>query len=203
MTTIRNRSITISRLNAATRSPGTTWNPAPRCGRCASPSPPENAAASGAATGMSAEVTVAWRVPLLVLAFVSLSRGMAAGFARRGWPCPPPVAELAVLHGPLMACGFFGTVISLERAVALSRRWGYFGPLLTGLGAAAGILGLPFAAAPILVAIGSAVLTAVSVAFFRRQRELFTLTLALGALCWLLGNLLWLAGRPIYLSLIH
>jgi len=150
--------------------------------------------------GMSTEVTVAWRVPLLVLAFVSLFLGMAAGLARLGWPFPPPVAELAVLHGPLMACGFFGTVISLERAVALARRWGYFGPLLTGLGAAAGILGLPFAAAPILVAMGSAVLTAVSVAFFRRQRELFTLTLALGALCWLLGNLLWLAGRPIYVA---
>ena len=150
--------------------------------------------------GMSAEVTVAWRVPLLVLAFVSLFLGVAAGLARLGWPFPPPVAELVVLHGPLMACGFFGTVISLERAVALARRWGYFGPLLTGLGATAGILGAPFAAAPILVAMGSAVFAAVSVAFFRRQRELFTLTLALGALCWLLGNLLWLAGRPIYVA---
>jgi hypothetical protein len=147
---------------------------------------------------MSAEVTVAWRVPLLVLAFASLFAGLAAGLARLGWPFPAPVAELAVLHGPLMACGFFGTVISLERAVALSRRWGYSGPLLTGLGAAAGILGLPFATASLLVAMGSAVMTVVSVAFFRRQRELFTLTLALGALCWLLGNLVWLAGRPIY-----
>jgi hypothetical protein len=137
---------------------------------------------------------------LLVLAFVSLFLGMAAGLARLGWPFPPPVVELAALHGPLMVCGFFGTVISLERAVALSRPWGYLGPLLTGLGAAAGILGLPFAAAPLLVAMGSAVLTAVSVAFFRRQRELFTLTLALGGLCWLLGNLLWLAGRPVYLA---
>jgi len=147
---------------------------------------------------MSAEVTVAWRVPLLVLAFASLFAGVAAGLARLGWPFPPPVAELAVLHGPLMACGFFGTVIGLERAVALSRRWGYFGPLLTGLGAAAGILGAPFAAAPVLVSMGSGVMAAVSVTFFRRQCELFTLTLALGAVCWLLGNLLWLAGRPIY-----
>ena len=149
---------------------------------------------------MSADVPVAWRVPLLVLAFASLFAGMAAGLARLGWSFPTPVAELGVLHGPLMASGFFGTVIGLERAVALSRRWSYFGPLLTGLGAAAGILGAPFAAAPILVTMGSGVLLAASFVFFRRQRELFTLTLALGALCWLLGNLLWLAGRPVYLA---
>jgi hypothetical protein len=149
---------------------------------------------------MSGEVPVLWRVPLLLLAFASLFVGMAAGLARLGWLSLTPVAELAALHGPLMASGFFGTVISLERAVALSRRWGYFGPLLTGLGAAAGMLGAPFAIAPILVATGSAVLLAASVVFYRRQRELFTLTLALGAACWLIGNLFWLAGRPVYLS---
>jgi len=147
---------------------------------------------------MSADVPVAWRAPLLVLAFTSLFLGMAAGLARFGWPFPAPIAELAALHGPLMASGFFGTVISLERAVALSRRWGYFGPLLSGLGAAAGILGAPFVAAPMLIVAGSAVLLAASVLFYRRQRELFTLTLALGSACWLLGNLLWLAGRPVY-----
>ncbi|HUX25824.1 MAG TPA: hypothetical protein VMV87_14540 [Burkholderiales bacterium] len=147
---------------------------------------------------MSADVPVAGRAPLLVLAFVSLFAGIAAGLVRLGWMFPPSVAELAALHGPLMVCGFFGTVISLERAVALGRRWGYCAPLLTGLGAAAGILGAPVAAAAALVTLGSAVMTAVSVSFYRRQRELFTLTLALGALFWLLGNLLWLAQWPIY-----
>ncbi|MGP1679930.1 MAG: hypothetical protein ACTS6J_22595 [Burkholderiales bacterium] len=149
---------------------------------------------------MSTGVAVAWRAPMLVLAFVSLFAGMAAGLARLGWPFPAPVAELAALHGPLMASGFFGTVISLERAVALSRRWGYLGPLLSGVGAAAGILGAPFAIAPILVTMGSGVLLAASILFYRRQRELFTLTLALGALCWLLGNLLWLAGHPVHVA---
>lgn len=149
---------------------------------------------------MSGDVPVAWRLPLLLLAFASLFAGMAAGLARLGWPFPAAVAQLAVLHGPLMACGFFGTVIGLERAVALSQRWGYLGPLLTGLGAAAGMFGAPLAAAAMLVAMGSAVMLAVSIVFYRRQRELFTLTLALGAASWLLGNLLWLAGQPVYLA---
>jgi len=172
----------------------------PKYGKRASPRPLEIIVASAGKEKMSADVPVAWRVPLLVLAFASLFLGMAAGLARLGWLFPAPVAELAALHGPLMACGFFGTVISLERAVALSRRWGYFGPLLTGLGAAAGILGAPFAIAPIMVAMGSAVLLAASLVFYWRQQERFTLTLALGAACWVLGNLLWLAGRPIYLA---
>jgi len=147
------------------------------------------------------QVAVAWRAPLLALAFASLFLGIAAGLVRLGWPFPPPVVELAGLHGPLMACGFFGTVIGLERAVALARPWGYLGPLATGLGAAAAMLGAPHAAAPVMIAAGSAAMAAVSIAFFRRQRELFTLTLALGAVCWLLGNLLWLGGRPIYAAL--
>ena len=146
------------------------------------------------------EFTVAYRAPLLLLAFVSLFAGMAAGLARMGWPFPAPVAELAALHGPLMASGFFGTVIGLERAVALSQPWGYAGPLLTGLGAALGILGAPYPIAPLLVAAGSAVLLATSVVFYRRQRELFTLTLALGAACWVVGNSLWLARQPVYVA---
>ena len=147
---------------------------------------------------MNTEVSVAWRAPLLLLAFASMFVGMATGLARLGWLFPVPVAKLVVLHGPLMTCGFFGTVISLERAVALSRRWGYIGPLLSGLGAAAGILGAPIEIAAILVASGSTVLLAASVVFYRRLREMFTLILALGAACWVLGNLLWLAGQPIY-----
>lgn len=143
-------------------------------------------------------VPVSWRVPLLALAFVSLFAGVATGLVRLGWSFPPSVAHLASLHGPLMASGFLGSVICLERAVALSQRWAYVGPLLSGSGAAAGVLGAPFVVAPLLVVTGSAVLVVASFVFYRRQREMFTLTLALGAACWLLGNLLWLAGRPIY-----
>ena len=147
---------------------------------------------------MSTDVPVAGRIPLLVLAFASLFLGVATGLARLGWLLPPPVAELALMHGPLMASGFFGTVIGLERAVALSRRWGYLGPLLSGVGAAAGVFGAPSIATPLLMVAGSAVLAIASLVFYGRQREMFTLTLALGAVCWLAGNVLWLAGRAIH-----
>ena len=145
---------------------------------------------------IAADVSIRWRAPLLVLAFVSLLLGIAAGLARLGWSLP--AAGLASMHGPLMASGFFGTVISLERAVALRRHWAYAAPLLSGLATVAIVAGATSVVAPALATGGSAVMLAASATVFRQQREFFTLTLALGAVAWTAGNLVWLAGQPIY-----
>ncbi|MBE7461077.1 MAG: hypothetical protein HS112_11185 [Zoogloeaceae bacterium] len=145
-----------------------------------------------------ADVRPPWRVPLLILGFASLIVGVGAGLLRLGWSVPQPAAALAAFHGPLMVSGFFGTVISLERAVALARRWAYLGPLAAGAGGLALILGVAPALARVLLALGSAVLLAGSVSVFLRQRALFTFTLAAGAASWLTGNLLWLGGFSVY-----
>lgn len=136
------------------------------------------------------------RLPLLFLGVFSLVAGVLAGLARLGWVVPPTFAHLAMLHGPLMVSGFLGTVIGLERAVALGRRWAYAGPLLTGLGGIGILAGHPQAGA-LLISIGSAVLVAGSILVALRQRELFTVTMALGAASWLTGNLLWLSGMAV------
>lgn len=136
------------------------------------------------------------RLPLLFLGVFSLVAGVLAGLARLGWVVPPTFAQLALLHGPLMVSGFLGTVIGLERAVALGRRWAYAGPLLTGLGGIGILAGHPQAGA-LLISIGSAVLVAGSILVTLRQRELFTVTMALGAASWLTGNLLWLSGMAV------
>jgi len=70
------------------------------------------------------------------------------------------------LHGPLIVSGFLGTLIGLERAIALSafrlasrpdqssllttvgNSWTYLGPILTALGALVLIIGLPGLAWP-------------------------------------------------------
>ena len=137
-----------------------------------------------------------WRLPLLMLGFAALFVGAGAGLARLGWPVPAVSVAAAPLHGPLMICGFFGTVIALERAVAIGRGWAYLGPLLAGLGGVAAIAGQAAFAAAGFVA-GSAVLLAASLDVWRRQRALFTFTLAVGAACWVAGNALWLAGRAL------
>jgi hypothetical protein len=96
-----------------------------------------------------------------------------------------------------MICGFFGVVISLERAVAIGQRWAYAGALLAGLGSAAALHGA-LAVAPWLYVAASVWLLAASWLIVRRQRALFTATLALGAACWLVGNLLWLRGSAVH-----
>ena len=148
-------------------------------------------------TVRSGGLGVPFRLPLLIMGFVSLAFGVLAGLARLGWGVPLPSAQLALLHGPLMICGFLGTVIGLERAVALGHRWAYASPLLTGVGGVAILLGFPIYIGGSAMTLGSIVLLAGTTLIMLRQRELFMVTMALGAASWLAGNLLWLAGIPV------
>lgn len=146
---------------------------------------------------MARDIKPAFRLPLILLGFFSLVLGICTGLVRIGWTIPLPSAGLIAVHGPLMVSGFFGTVISLERAVALGRRWAYIAPLLTGLGGAALAFDPATVTAAGLMSAGSIILLAASLYVAARQRALFTITLALGAACLTMGNLLWLVGLPI------
>lgn len=140
----------------------------------------------------------ALRVTLLVLAVLGLLLGMWAGLIRLGWGALPVLRPaLPALHGPLMACGFLGVLIGLERAVGTGKRWAYFGPALVALGtmlALAGVTGWP---GPLLITAGSAIVTLVLASLVRLQPALFTATMALGGFAWMIGNALWWAGKPL------
>jgi hypothetical protein len=138
-----------------------------------------------------------WRLPLLALGFVGLFAGVGAGLARLAWPMPDVVAGMAALHGPLMVCGFFGVVISIERAVAIARPWAYVAPLAAGLGTATLLHGAA-SATPWLYLAAGALLLAASLQVLARQREGFTLVIVLGAACWCVGTALWALGAPVY-----
>lgn len=139
-------------------------------------------------------LAVRYRVPILIAGFMSLMFGMYIGLIRLGWSFPISSASQLALHGPLMACGFLGTVISLERAVAIGERWAYGGPLAAAAGAVLLISGIDASICALLAVIASAILCMASLKIFSRQRELFTFTLLIAALCWLLGCTLWLYG---------
>jgi len=143
------------------------------------------------------DVPPPYRLPLPILGFISLACGVATGLARLGWNLPPHTLNLITLHGPLMVSGFLGTVIALERAVALGWGWAYAGPLLTGLGGLGILLGVPLPIGATAMVLGSAVLLTGSLLIVHRQKELFTITMALGAASWLAGNLLWATGTPV------
>src|SRR5262245_1725406 len=85
----------------------------------------------------------AGRFVLIALAGVSLLFGLWAGTVRLGWALPAPSESFIVYHGPLMIIGFLGTLIGLERAVALDRGWPYGIPMLSAVSALSVLIGLP------------------------------------------------------------
>jgi hypothetical protein len=137
------------------------------------------------------------RAPLLALGAVCLVLGVGAGLARLGWGVPAWAAQAAGQHAALMIVGFFGTVIALERAVALGRFWGYVAPPALALSALAATFGRsPFATAFALA--GAGVLATVAFVQALQARALHGWILACGALAFAVGVLLWLAdaGLP-------
>lgn len=138
------------------------------------------------------------RFPLMFMAMLSLLTALLGGIMRLGWGLPPVLSGLSVLHGPLMVSGFLGTLIGLERAVALGRGWTYIAPLLTGIGAIALITGLNVSAGPLLFTLGSLGLIGIFISIFRLQPALHAVIMGLGALSWFIGNILYLSGSPIF-----
>lgn len=138
------------------------------------------------------------RVLLLILAVAGLLLGMWAGLIRLGWGALPPLRPLLpALHGPLMAGGFLGVLIGLERAVGTGQRWAYAGPALVALGTGAALAGAPGGIGPLLMIAGSLVVTLVLAGLVRLQPALFTATMAIGGLAWVIGNVLWWLGWPV------
>ena len=137
------------------------------------------------------------RLPLLILAIIGLMAAMWAGLVRLGWSWPALQPTLPLMHGPLMVGGFLGTLISLERAVALGERWAYAGPLLTGAGTVLLVAGVPGWPGPLLMTVGSALLFVIMIKILRIHLALHAVVISLGAAFWLIGNILWLAGQSV------
>ncbi|MDY0011625.1 MAG: hypothetical protein RBS40_01885 [Rhodocyclaceae bacterium] len=141
------------------------------------------------------DVPVPARVPLLVAGFAALITGVLAGLWRLGWPVPPFAAGAP--HGVLVLCGFFGTLIGLERAVAIGAWWAYAGPLSS---ATAGLLALAGGSeqlAGALFVAGGMIMVMASLRGQKIQPALHTRVLTLGAACWPAGTLAWMAGTPL------
>jgi hypothetical protein len=72
--------------------------------------------------------------PLVLAVLPSLGGGIAGGLLRAGtgWPQADWGGAAIVGHGFLMICGFMGTVIGIERAVALKRAWAFSASAASG-----------------------------------------------------------------------
>ncbi len=142
------------------------------------------------------------RLPLMALSALALLGALWAGLVRIGWQMPPIFPQLTGQHGPLMVSGFLGTLISLERAVALAGRGrayrlAYLAPLLSGLGGAALLLGLRHPVPHWLAVLGAVGLALIFAAILRLQFDAPHLTMGVAAVLLVVGNWLWLAGRGV------
>lgn len=142
-----------------------------------------------------ADPEVMVRRGLLVVAAAAALAAAFAGLARLGYSLawgPTYVAS----HGSLFVLAVFGTVISLERAVALGRRWGLLAP---GLSAVAAVLMLAgVASAAWLTAAAAVALVAINAVMVRRQAAPFTWLMLLGGLVLAVGDVAWALGRPAF-----
>ena len=109
--------------------------------------------------------------------------------------------RLPDVHGMLLVLGFVGTLIALERAVALGTRWGIAAPALLGLGAVLTLTPAPLRAGQLVLLAGAATLVAVYVPLWRRQADEAVLVQALGAVLAVGAAALWAGGVEIPLLL--
>lgn len=140
------------------------------------------------------------RLALLALAGACVLSGLDAALLRLGTWAPVAgtlSARLAALHGPLMLVGFLGTLIGLERAVALRTRWALTAPGLSAVGCLLLVAGAPQGLGQALVLASSLVLVAVYATVYRRAASPALDVQLTGALALVLGNLIWLAGSEV------
>lgn len=144
------------------------------------------------------------RALLVLPAGIALVVGINAGLnLLDAWP-PVRSQRLADLHGVLMVVGFLGTLISLERAVALARPWGFLAPALLGTGALLLVLptSLDESIGGSFLLVGATVQVAVQIPLWRRQRDDAVLVPALGTVSLLGGVLLWVGGADLSIALV-
>ncbi|CCK25866.1 putative membrane protein [Streptomyces davaonensis JCM 4913] len=175
--------------------------PGPAASRSATPGPatpgpvtPNPAALNPAALNPAVRRAGARRAPLLLAAGLCLLAGLDAALGMLGLPAPVTADRLPRVHGVLMVLGFAGTLVALERAVALGRPWGYAAPGCLGAGGLLLLSPVDLVVPRLLLAAGCAALVALYVRFWRRQASAALLAQAAGAVSALGAALLWLGG---------
>jgi hypothetical protein len=136
------------------------------------------------------------RLPVLALGGICLLLGLTGGLARLGAGTPSPQTAAAG-HGVLMTLGFLGTLISLERAVALRHTWGYLAPVLSGLGGIAFAVGLPAPVPALLFAGAGAWLVGAYLVMWQVQPTMHITVEWLGAVAWWAAAVSWLVGKDL------
>ncbi|WP_432135265.1 MULTISPECIES: hypothetical protein [unclassified Streptomyces] len=137
------------------------------------------------------------RVPVLSAAGLCLLAGLDAALGLLGLPAPVNGDRLPQVHGMVMVLGFAGTLVALERAVALGGRPPYLAPAFLGAGGVLLLTPVDLAVARLLLVAGCAALVVLYVRFWHRAPSAALVAQAAGAVSALGAALLWLGGLDI------
>lgn len=137
------------------------------------------------------------RLAFFVPGGLCLLAGLDAALMLLGVPAPVRADRLPDVHGMLLVYGFVGTVVSLERAVALGHRAGFLAPGLLGAGGLLLVSPAPLTAGRWVLLLGAVAMVGVYVPLWRRQQDDAVLVQAFGAVLAAGSLALWLGGVPV------
>ena len=144
--------------------------------------------------GRAASVDRRGRVVLFALAALALLAGLWGALGRLGVSLAAPAPAMA-WHGALMTMGFLGSVISLERAVAVGRPWAYLAPAAAGAGTLLLLAGAPFALWAFVAA--ASVFTIVCAYMWSVRADIPTGAMAVGGAAWVVAALALAMRAPV------
>ncbi|MBZ0292370.1 MAG: hypothetical protein K8L99_07355 [Anaerolineae bacterium] len=146
-------------------------------------------------------------VPIALSVLCLLLVALWAGLARLG--VPGVQSSQLMAHGPLMVLAVLGTLICLERAVALNgvlrSRWrglAFLAPLLSAFGGVLLATGWQDASARVILLLASLGLVAMFTVILRHHPSTDAGIMTLGSITLLVGNGLWLMGKPVF-EVVH
>lgn len=137
------------------------------------------------------------RAVFLVPAGAALLVGLDAASMLLDLPAPVTAARLPQVHGMLLVLGFLGTLIGLERAVALRHPVGLVPPAMLGAGGLLLVFPVPVTAGKSVQLLGTVALCCVYLPLWRRRRDEAVLVQAFGAVLASGAAVLWLGGVPV------
>ena len=156
--------------------------------------PAPDGIAGGAPIRSQSQPRVRGRLLLLAGAGLCLLLGLDAGLLLLGLPAPLTAERLLDLHAALMIVGFLGTLIALERAIALRRWWAYLAPVAVAAGSLSLLATLPVQVGHTLQLLGFVVLLYIYRELWRRSASTAVAIESIGAVLATGAVGMWIGG---------
>lgn len=125
-------------------------------------------------------------LPVFFFAFLSLVTGIFSGWQRIGWNID--LSNIVAQHGTIMASGFFGTLLMLEKCLAMPSKKYLFIPFANGISIIFLYLGFPHLALS-LMTLASAAMCGVGFEMKRMAKQNLYWLIIIGFFCLFAGNL--------------